>query len=90
MAEADKSPKVITENGQFRVSGERDRVQWGKARLKACRALLDRARQLIDMHGLLRRPSMTGLQAVALFTQLQHMSDNLDNNDIVEMELESK
>jgi len=40
-----------------------------------CNALADRARRLIDNNGLLRTPSVTGLQALLLYNQLLHLTD---------------
>lgn len=73
-------------NAQFLV-GTAARAHWGRARLPVCQALLARARKLIDMHGLLRVPSVTGVQALSLYSQLQHMSDTQDN--LLETEMES-
>jgi hypothetical protein len=71
---AHTGPKVITEEGQF-TPGSKGRAHWGKARLPVCNALLDRAGRVIDAASLLRRPSVTGLQALSLYNQLMHMSD---------------
>lgn len=54
-----------------------------------CVALVERARKLIDRHGILRKPSVTGAQALALFTQLQHMTDHCPEAAEVVMESES-
>jgi len=62
------------ENGQF-TPGTEARAHWGKARLPVCNALLDRAGRVIDANSLMRRPSITGLQALSLYNQLMHMSD---------------
>ncbi|BEI81132.1 hypothetical protein CcaverHIS002_0202920 [Cutaneotrichosporon cavernicola] len=53
-----------------------DQSHYGQKRLRVCFALVERARKLIDQHGILRKPSLTGVQALALFTQLQHMTDH--------------
>ncbi|GMK56534.1 hypothetical protein CspeluHIS016_0303740 [Cutaneotrichosporon spelunceum] len=53
-----------------------DQSRYGQQRLRVCSALVERARKLIDQHGILRKPSLTGAQALALFTQLQHMTDH--------------
>ncbi|OCF37656.1 hypothetical protein I316_00783 [Kwoniella heveanensis BCC8398] len=71
---ADHAPKVIQKDGTF-VPGTRARTHWGRARLSACKALLDRARRMIDDHHLLRKPSVTGVQALTLYSQLSHMTD---------------
>jgi hypothetical protein len=65
---------VITAEGQF-TPGSKGRAHWGKARLPVCNALLDRAGRIVDAASLLRRPSVTGLQALSLYNQLMHMSD---------------
>jgi len=72
--QAHTGPKVITLEGQF-TPGSKGRAHWGKARLPVCNALLDRAGRVIDAASLLRRPSVTGLQALSLYNQLMHMSD---------------
>ncbi|ORY29363.1 hypothetical protein BCR39DRAFT_175406 [Naematelia encephala] len=72
------APKVILPDGRF-VPGTQARAHWGRARLKACIALVERARRLIDIHGILRKPTVTGIQALVLFTHLQHMSDSKDH-----------
>lgn len=51
-------------------------------------ALVNRVRKLIDLHGILRKPSIEGVQALILFTQLQHMTDV--DADTVENSMESK
>ena len=71
---AHTAPKVIMENGQF-TPGTEARAHWGKARLPVCNALLDRAGRVIDANSLMRRPSVAGLQALSLYNQLMHMSD---------------
>lgn len=71
---AHTAPKVIASQGQF-TPGSKGRAHWGKARLPVCNALLDRAGRVIDAASLLRRPSVTGLQALSLYNQLMHMSD---------------
>lgn len=71
---AHTAPKVITDAGQF-APGTQARAHWGKARLPVCNALLDRAGRIIDTNAVMRRPSVTGLQALALYNQLMHMSD---------------
>ncbi|WVF70282.1 hypothetical protein IAT40_005071 [Kwoniella sp. CBS 6097] len=71
---ADHAPKVIQKDGTF-IPGTRARTHWGRARLSACKALMDRARRLIDDHSLLRIPSVTGVQALTLYSQLSHMTD---------------
>lgn len=71
---AHTAPKVIMANGQF-TPGTEARAHWGKARLPVCNALLDRAGRVIDANSLMRRPSVTGLQALSLYNQLMHMSD---------------
>ena len=71
---AHTAPKVITQAGEF-APGSKGRAHWGKARLPVCNALLDRAGRVIDAASLLRRPSVTGLQALSLYNQLMHMSD---------------
>lgn len=71
---AHTAPKVIMPDGQF-APGTQARAHWGKARLSVCNALLDRAGRIIDATGIMRRPSITGLQALSLYNQLMHMSD---------------
>ncbi|WVQ97620.1 hypothetical protein IAU59_004734 [Kwoniella sp. CBS 9459] len=71
---ADHAPKVIQKDGTF-IPGTRARTHWGRARISACKALMDRARRLIDDNALLRRPSVTGVQALTLYSQLSHMTD---------------
>ncbi|WWC86440.1 uncharacterized protein L201_001317 [Kwoniella dendrophila CBS 6074] len=73
-AKSHAAPKVIQADGTF-IPGTRARTHWGRSRLAACKALLDRARKLIDDNGLLRRPSITGVQALTLYSQLMHMTD---------------
>lgn len=68
---------MILDGGTFVVSTTR-RAHWGRARLPVCHALLDRARKIMDYHGILRKPTMAGIQAISLFTQLQHMADAMD------------
>ena len=50
-------------------------MHWGKARLSVCNALEQRARQIIDTNGVMRRPSITGVQALMLYNQLMLESD---------------
>jgi len=57
------------------MPGTQARAHWGRARLNVCNALLARARRMIDENGLLRCPSITGLQALTLYTQMLHMTD---------------
>lgn len=71
---AHTAPKVIMADGQF-LPGSQARAHWGKARLPVCNALLDRAGRIIDTNAIMRRPSITGLQALSLYNQLMHMSD---------------
>jgi hypothetical protein len=71
---AHTAPKVIMTDGQF-APGTQARAHWGKARLPVCNALLDRAGRIIDANSIMRRPSVTGLQALSLYNQLMHMSD---------------
>lgn len=52
-----------------------DRSNFGVKRLKACLALANRVRKLIDLHGILRKPTVEGVQALVLFSHLQHMTD---------------
>ncbi|WVO16899.1 hypothetical protein L204_104585 [Cryptococcus depauperatus] len=68
------APQVIQPNGTFEAGG-RARVHWGRARLSVCNALVERTRRLIDVNGLLRKPSITGIQALTLFQQLLQMTD---------------
>ncbi|KAK8866084.1 hypothetical protein IAR55_001235 [Kwoniella newhampshirensis] len=71
------APKVIQSNGTF-TPGTQARAHWGRARTTVCRALVNRARQLIDANGILRQPSITGVQALTLYTQMMHMTDQKD------------
>jgi hypothetical protein len=61
-------------------------THWGRARRRVCVALTARARRLIDHHSLLTRPSVTGVQALCLFSQLHHMSDLQEGTMEREME----
>lgn len=54
-------------------------MHWGKARRAVCHALTDRAKRLIDEGGLYRKPSVTGVQTMLLFHQLQFMGDTSDD-----------
>ncbi|AFR98362.2 hypothetical protein CNAG_06136 [Cryptococcus neoformans var. grubii H99] len=72
---AKTAPKVIQANGTF-VPGTQARAHWGRARLAACKALLERTRTLIDNNGILRKPSITGVQALTLYMQLMLMTDD--------------
>ncbi|ADV25477.1 hypothetical protein I305_04657 [Cryptococcus gattii E566] len=72
---AKMAPKVIQANGTF-MPGTQARAYWGRARLAACKALLERTRQLIDTNGILRKPSITGVQALTLYMQLINMTDD--------------
>ncbi|ODN92017.1 hypothetical protein L198_05689 [Cryptococcus wingfieldii CBS 7118] len=56
-------------------TGIEKRSQWGRARMPACRALIERTRRLVDSTGLMRKPSVTGVQALTLFVQLLFTSD---------------
>lgn len=58
------------------MPGTQARAYWGRARLAACKALLERTRQLIDTNGILRKPSITGVQALTLYMQLINMTDD--------------
>ncbi|WVQ82735.1 hypothetical protein IAT38_004867 [Cryptococcus sp. DSM 104549] len=71
---AKSAPKVIQADGTF-IPGTQARAHWGRARLTVCNALVDRARRLIDTNGVLRKPSITGVQALTLYMQLLHMTD---------------
>lgn len=62
-------------NVQF-VPGTQARAHWGRARLAACKALLERTKRLIDTNGILRKPSITGVQALTLYIQLMLMTDD--------------
>ncbi|WWC99868.1 hypothetical protein V866_006777 [Kwoniella sp. B9012] len=73
-AKANAAPKVIKADGTF-TPGTRARTHWGTARIGACKALLARAKRLIDEHGLFRMPSVTGVQALTLYSQLMQMTD---------------
>jgi hypothetical protein len=66
---------VSTSAHQQLAPGTQARAHWGKARLNVCNALVERARKLIDSNGLLRRPTVTGIQALSLYNQLLHLSD---------------
>ncbi|KAK4685788.1 hypothetical protein P7C73_g4351, partial [Tremellales sp. Uapishka_1] len=77
------APKVITKTGQF-TPGTQARAHWGRARLPICIAMRDRARNLIDKHALFRKPSIAGIQALMLYSQLGHMSDHASLSDHME------
>ncbi|WVQ77101.1 hypothetical protein IAR50_006784 [Cryptococcus sp. DSM 104548] len=72
---AQSAPKVIMPNGTLKPTGLERRSQWGRARMPACRALIERTRKLVDSTGILRKPSVTGVQALTLFVQLLFTSD---------------
>ncbi|WWD17713.1 hypothetical protein CI109_102154 [Kwoniella shandongensis] len=74
---AQDAPRVIRSDGTF-TPGTQARAYWGRARTTVCRALTDRARRLIDTNGILRQPSITGVQALTLFTQLNRETDSKD------------
>lgn len=82
------APKVITANGLF-IPGTQARAHWGRTRLPACNALLTRARHLIDVNGLLRKPTITGLQALTVYNQLVQMQDQKQDMQAQWMESES-
>ncbi|KAL7419256.1 hypothetical protein Q5752_006093 [Cryptotrichosporon argae] len=67
------APKVIQSNGVF-IPGTQARAHWGRARENVCHALLLRARKLMDLHGVLRKPSVTGVQALTVYSHLLHMT----------------
>ena len=46
--------------------------------MRVCNALVDRAGKVIDANGVIRKPSMTGLQAILLYTQLLSSMDDTD------------
>lgn len=57
------------------LPGSQARAHWGRSRLGVCNALVDRARRLIDEYGIMRQPSVTGLQALLLYNQLLGLTD---------------
>ncbi|ODN77866.1 hypothetical protein L202_04980 [Cryptococcus amylolentus CBS 6039] len=69
------APRVIMSDGTLKPTGIERRSQWGRARMPACRALIERTRRLVDSTGLMRKPSVTGVQALTLFVQLLFTSD---------------
>ncbi|ODO05844.1 hypothetical protein I350_04905 [Cryptococcus amylolentus CBS 6273] len=66
---------IIMPDGTLKPTGIERRSQWGRARMPACRALIERTRRLVDSTGLMRKPSVTGVQALTLFVQLLFTSD---------------
>nr|XP_018267342.1 uncharacterized protein I303_01328 [Kwoniella dejecticola CBS 10117]OBR89500.1 hypothetical protein I303_01328 [Kwoniella dejecticola CBS 10117] len=68
------SASVIQADGTF-TPGTRARTHWGKSRITACKALLKRAKRLIDENGVFTNPSITGVQALTLYNQALHMTD---------------
>ncbi|TYJ56516.1 hypothetical protein B9479_002763 [Cryptococcus floricola] len=66
---------IIMPDGTLKPTGIEKRSQWGRARVPACRALIERTRRLVDSTGLMRKPSVTGVQALTLFVQLLFTSD---------------
>ncbi|KLT40359.1 hypothetical protein CC85DRAFT_287582 [Cutaneotrichosporon oleaginosum] len=82
------NPKLILAPKSGEIDSLIDQAEYGQKRLRVCFALVERARKLIDEHGILRKPSLTGVQALALFTQLQHMTDH--NPDAPEHLMESE
>nr|XP_019015114.1 uncharacterized protein I206_01202 [Kwoniella pini CBS 10737]OCF53895.1 hypothetical protein I206_01202 [Kwoniella pini CBS 10737] len=71
---ADPAIKVIKPDGTF-APGTRARAHWGRARITACKGLMKRAKRLIDENGLFTNPSITGVQALTLYNQAMHMTD---------------
>ncbi|WVQ77102.1 hypothetical protein IAR50_006785 [Cryptococcus sp. DSM 104548] len=60
---------------------------WGQARNNACIALINRARRIADANGIFRKPSLTGVQSLALFCQLLHASNMPGKADEIQMEV---
>jgi hypothetical protein len=46
------------------------RLKWGVAREPICRALIERARGLLDKHAVMRKPSLEGVQAMLLLVSM--------------------
>ncbi|WVQ82734.1 hypothetical protein IAT38_004866 [Cryptococcus sp. DSM 104549] len=63
------APRVILPDGTF-SPGTQQRLHCGQSRRVACDALVERARRLVDTAGVLRKPSLTGVQALSLYVQL--------------------
>ncbi|TYJ56517.1 hypothetical protein B9479_002764 [Cryptococcus floricola] len=59
---------------------------WGQARNDACIALIDRARRIADINGVLRKPTLTGVQSLALLCQLLHASNQPGKVEEIHME----
>ena len=76
-SKAADAPKVWKKDGTT-IPGTAARVHWGRSRLSVCNALADRAKKLIDYNGIMRRPTVTGIQALALYNLLATMTDQAD------------
>lgn len=74
------------------VAGTPARAHWGRARVPVCNALLKRAGRLLDEYGLWYKPSLTGLQALCLYNQMMHMSDqgSRDSSTFMQSKLDIK
>ena len=69
-----QAPKVFNVDGSTLVGGHA-RAHWGKTRLPVCNALSDRALRLIEVNGVLHRPSVPGVQALSLWNLLAALTD---------------
>ncbi|WVQ77103.1 hypothetical protein IAR50_006786 [Cryptococcus sp. DSM 104548] len=85
LSSASSAPRVIGPNGTFAPASEK-RVVWGRARHSACNALLDRLRHLIDRNGVIRRPSIAGVQALTLYIELLFSSNETIKDEELLME----
>ena len=63
-----RAPTVWKDDGT--TSPEPNQIRWGLQRLTVCRALTARAARLIDYNGLYRRPTITGIQALLMYSML--------------------
>ncbi|ODO05842.1 hypothetical protein I350_04903 [Cryptococcus amylolentus CBS 6273] len=83
LSSATSAPKVIDSNGTFAPASE-NRVSWGQARNGACNALLDRLRRLIDRNGIIRKPTIPGVQALTLCIELLFSSgETVKDNEVL-------
>lgn len=71
------SPQVTAANAS--------RLKWGVAREAVCRALIDRARSLLDKHAIMRKPSLEGIQAMFLLQTMLNSSMWVEEPDRMAM-----
>ncbi|TYJ56519.1 hypothetical protein B9479_002766 [Cryptococcus floricola] len=83
LSSATSAPRVIDSNGTFAPAY---RVSWGQARNGACNALLDRVRRLIDRNGIIRKPTIPGVQALMLCIEPLFSSGETVKDKEVQME----